>query len=170
MARRAGRRGGIIKLYPPPLASQQLPANHQPHFMKGGRGGEGRERKERRRGKRERQGGQRKGRGGEKEERWWENGERGREMGWLEEGGNEGEQVREFKAEKERRGWREDEWRRMLDSCSASSSLHSTSPGLNSHLRILPDWWGDGGASAAFSEWFKSHLLSLRFIVDFSFS
>lgn len=69
MARRAGRRGGIIKLYPPPLPSQQLPANHQPHFMKGGRGGEGRERKERRRGKRERQRGQRKGRGGTIKER-----------------------------------------------------------------------------------------------------
>lgn len=113
MARRAGRRGGIIKLYPPPLPSQQLPANHQPHFMKGGRGGEGRERKERRRGKIERQGGQRKGRGGRIKERreekrreergrrkekgrdeagmdGGENGEYGREMGRLEEGGSEG--------------------------------------------------------------------------------
>lgn len=64
MARRAGRRGGIIKLYPPLLAREQLPANNQPHFMKGGRGGEERERKKMRRGKRERQGGQRKGMGG----------------------------------------------------------------------------------------------------------
>lgn len=47
MARRSGRRGGIIKLYPPPLASQQPAANHQPHFMKGGRGGERRERNKR---------------------------------------------------------------------------------------------------------------------------
>lgn len=63
MARRAGRRGGIIKLYPPLLASQQLPANHQPHFMKGGRGGKGRT--ERKGGEvKERQRDQRKGRRG----------------------------------------------------------------------------------------------------------
>ena len=83
MARRAGRRGGIIKLYPPLLASQQPPANHQPHFMKGGRGGKGRERKEKRRGKGEKQGGQRKGRGGKKEERQGEGKEKeGNERRW----------------------------------------------------------------------------------------
>lgn len=72
MARRAGRREGIIKLYPPPLASQLLPANQQPHFMKGGRGGEGRGR----------QGGQRK--------RWEKREEKrveGRRKGRDEEGG-----------------------------------------------------------------------------------
>ena len=114
MARRAGRRGGIIKLYPPLLASQQPPANHQPHFMKGGRGGKGRERKEKRRGKREKQGGQRKGMGGKrrgdrvKGKRKREmrgDGECAMERGRLveegREGGNKGKQVSGFKAEKE---------------------------------------------------------------------
>lgn len=97
MARRAGRRGGIIKLYPPPLASQLLPANQQPHFMKGGRGGEGGRRQ---RGQRE---GGRRGEKGRRKEKGRD--EEGKivnvEAKWDDwkregvEGGNKGEQVSE---------------------------------------------------------------------------
>lgn len=75
--------------------------------MKSGRGGKG-------------EGGRgRKGKGRIKEwkgETRWETRaeDEGRKMKQLEEGGgeggNKGKQVRDFKAEKERRGWREDEW------------------------------------------------------------
>lgn len=65
-------------------------------------------------------------------------------MGRLEEGGSEGgnkeKQVSDLKSWKRKEGkegCREDGWRRRLDSCSASSSLHPTSPELNSDLQIL---------------------------------
>lgn len=134
MARRARRRGGIIKLYPPPLASQQLPANHQPHFMKGERGGEGseeriggegRERREgQRKGRRGRikdsKGGKKKGRKGRRKEKGRDeqeidrggNDESGSEKGITgggggSGGGNKGKQVSVFKTEKERRRWKD---------------------------------------------------------------
>lgn len=62
-------------------------------------------------------------------------------------------------------GWREDEWRQdELDSCSASSSLHSTSPELNSDLRILPDSERDGGVSAVFSHHIEDENLIIRYV------
>lgn len=88
---------------------------------------------------RERQGGQREGRGGRIKER--KEGEKEGRMGSRNEKGRDGikgKQLSNIKSEKERKGWRDGD--RTLDSCSASSSLHSTSPGLNFDLHILPDF------------------------------
>lgn len=51
-----------------------------------------------------------------------------------------------------------------LDSCSASSSLHSTSPELNSDLRILPDSERDGGVSAVFPHHIEDENLIIRYV------
>lgn len=128
---------GIIKLYPPPLASQQLPANHRLHYMKRGRGGERRERG--------------KGRKAGRSEERWDKGEEGgaegrkRERGKCESKSNDGMDNKKGGKSgsrwiilSQKKGRKKGSKGRMLSSCRILL-LHSTSLEMNFDLPVPPE-------------------------------